>query len=87
MEFDLQALFGAGIHPRDGVNDIFTQPPEFQPLDPLASQWDVPLHSLNTTDTNGMSELDQVLFSYFNGHRGMLTLGNPNWDPLMPNFS
>jgi hypothetical protein len=87
MEFDLQALFGAGIHPSDSVNDIFTNPvPPFQP-DLSAFQWNAPLNSLNTADTNGMTELDQVLYSYLNVHQGMLNLaGTPNWDTLMQEF-
>jgi hypothetical protein len=83
MEFDLQALFGSGIHPNDSVNSIFTDPaPPSQP-DPLAFQWNAPLNSLNTADTNGMTELDQVLYSYLNDHQGMLDHGAPNWDSLM----
>jgi len=87
MEFDLQALFGSGIHPNDSVNSIFTDPvPPFQ-ADPLAFQWNTPLSSLNAADTNGMTELDQVLYSYLNGQQGVPNHGAPNWDSLMQDFA
>lgn len=63
------------------INAMFAQPAfSAQAAGAQASQWNDPISAPNT---EGMSDIEQTLYGYFNDQSGILNLDVPNWETLI----